>query len=47
LKRQGISDLESLAKAVLAKVREETEEEDTPSTLDFCIFDKYVLIRET
>jgi hypothetical protein len=52
LKRQGISDLESLAKAALAKVREkaEEEEEDAPgdtTSLDFCIFKKFMLIRTT
>jgi hypothetical protein len=48
LKRQGISDLEALVKAALAKVHKETEEDDAPQLdVDFCVFDHYVLFRES
>jgi hypothetical protein len=45
LKRQGISDLESLAKATLATAREKAGEDDSVGDVDFCIFDKFALVR--
>jgi hypothetical protein len=48
LKKQGITDLTSLATVLLAKVREATADDDAPGgTLDYIIYDHYVLIRET
>jgi hypothetical protein len=43
LKRQGISDLESLVRALVQKVEQETAEDDEPFEKEFLIHDHYVL----